>query len=601
MAEHKSEIYREDKQQPEPIYKEVIVRSDILPSPRPGKSLADLSSDKPFYTIRLWLEERAGLPRLFDWLMALSSIILGLSMYLYTSQMDSLAIGQFSEWFLPIRVTLIISGFGLILSDMIQEEFAVYRNISTLFRGILFITYSGLALMQFQSRDYDGFLMYGLFSIVILLETILNIMSSTAYMLYIQSFVIGTALIFRYLPWDSGLSSLSKGIYSLIDGSSWILNLVVIMILFTTVFGYFLEKKVLKVSLFISGVIMVALSVYYANIGYWSAAFFLLVTGIIGLLLPFWERMKVISQTDRTVVYKLFGTVVIAFSVVVAVISIVQQILLDNAKINLAEKADYGRITVDTTTNNAIQTLSGLSQNELFFSALVAKKSADLLSFEKAVFKNETDLSSVVALDKTGKTLSVYPFSTEIEQTNFANTNYFGATVFNKNNYLSRTAEEFTENIDKSVIAAVPVFDGNNETVGAVVASLNTNSLSDKLQEIMVDPLGQYISVVDSDGRWLVNPDQEKVGNLVDESDETYLLYSRGKSNGQGYDANGRYALFVGEKSKISNWSVIVSQPITTIMNVGKSGFVVILFMLLVTVITTVFSFIFSKNRDYGV
>lgn len=584
----------------EPIYKTMVVREAVLPTPRPGKSLADLSSDKPFYTIRLWLEERVGLPKLFDWFVSLSSIVLGMSMFLYTKQLDSLVIGQFTDWFTPIRLTLILGGFGLVLADMIQEEFPLYRNLNHIFRYILVFTYGAMSAILFKSSDYDGFLIYGLFALVIFLENILGFISSTAYMLYIQGLMLGIALIFRFLPFDSGLSTLSKGVYSIIDGQSWILDLLVVSIILSTLIGYFFDKKVLKITLGISGVLLTLLSFYYANNSYWSAAFFILVTGMIGVLLPFWEQFKVKSETDRTLMFKMFGTIVMAFSLVVVILGIVQQILLNNAVMNLTEKADYGRLSIDYTSNNVLQTLAGLSQNDLFFTALSQKTTTNLDSFLKAVFSNSPDLQSVVIVNKTGDVLSVYPLSTDISKSNFARSKFFTETVFNKNNYFSRSVDVFTPTMSKAILAAVPVFDNSNNAIGAALASLNLATLGVKMQQITVEGIGQYLTIVDDNGRWLVNPDPNKVGQIVDETDATSLLFSRQKGQQFGYDANGKYAIFISEKTKVANWSVVVSQPISTIMDISKSGFIVILFMLMASVATIFFSFVFSSKKEYA-
>ena len=49
----------------------------VLQKPRTGMSLAEISNDQPLRTAILWLQERVGLPKLFDWLVGLSSIVLG--------------------------------------------------------------------------------------------------------------------------------------------------------------------------------------------------------------------------------------------------------------------------------------------------------------------------------------------------------------------------------------------------------------------------------------------------------------------------------------------------------------------------------------------
>ena len=52
-----------------------VPASALLPIPRPGKSLSELSGESVLHVIKLWLEERVGFPALFDWLTSLMSII----------------------------------------------------------------------------------------------------------------------------------------------------------------------------------------------------------------------------------------------------------------------------------------------------------------------------------------------------------------------------------------------------------------------------------------------------------------------------------------------------------------------------------------------
>ena len=153
----------------------------VLPTPRPGRSLADLAGESPWHVIKLWLAERVGLPRLFDWFTGLASIVLGLSMFLYNRQLDSLIGGNLAEWFWPLRLALIIAGFGLILADMIQEEFTLYRHLNNVFRVILVVVYFFLTYLSVRMGDADGVIINGLFGAVILLEAVFDLSSTVSY------------------------------------------------------------------------------------------------------------------------------------------------------------------------------------------------------------------------------------------------------------------------------------------------------------------------------------------------------------------------------------------------------------------------------------
>ncbi len=222
--------------------------------PRPGKSLSELGSDKPFRTVLLWFQERAGLPSLFDWFVALSSIVLGITLFIYNKQLDSLLVGRFALWFTPIKIALLCGGVGLILADMLRDETPMFKNFNNVFRYILAATFLGLAFIQLQSNDADGFLIDGLFALVILVEVMFGIISSTAYMFYLLGLMVEISLIVYLYPGNSGLSEISATVSKLTGGSTWIFGVLSILVVGLSVFGYFWNKMVLKIVLGIAGI-----------------------------------------------------------------------------------------------------------------------------------------------------------------------------------------------------------------------------------------------------------------------------------------------------------------------------------------------------------
>ena len=577
---------------------EVVVGPLVLAPPRPGRSLADISSESPWHIIKLWLEERVGLPKLFDWLVALASIVLGMSMFLYNRQLDLFIAGNLTDWFLPIRLTLIIAGFGLILADMIQEEFSVYKHINNIFRTILVIVYFVLAYLQMKTGDMDGLIINGLFGVTILIEAVFGVLSSTAYMFYISSLVVGILLAFRYFPSTTGLSSISAVVYRYIDGYSWILLVFVISVIFSVVWGYFTGRKILKIILCLCGVSLIALSAHYASESYWARSFFVLITAMIGMLLPFWERFKNRIDSDRTLVFKMFGSILMTFSMAVVLIGVVQSILTNEAMVSLSDKADYGKLLVDNAVDSSLSALEGLSENSLFREALKKNRRADLESFMKASFKNNLEFSSVAVVNIGGSPVAVYPFMDESIEVDFRGLSYFGDVARGELRHFSSRAEEYPYSDEETVVVGVPVRESNGDVIGAVFAAYNMNVLADRLQEMADDLQGQYFGVLDVDGRWLMNKNESLLGSKVAETDTTYLAWLGSKRLILGYNGFGRYSIVALSQSKNIGWTITIAQPMYAILDVSKSGLVMVMFMLFVTALVVAYSYVSTNEKE---
>ncbi len=568
----------------------------ILPVPRPGKSLEELGGEKPLTVLKLWFEERVAIPRLFDWFISLSSIILGISMFLHTKQVDVLLVGRYSMWFGPIRISLMLSGLGLIVADMIQEEFLRYRSLSNYFRAVLVATYAGLAWILLLGADIDGFAIYGLFAVAILIEAAFAVKSSTAYMVYIQSFLIATALIFFYYPADPSLSAIGGGLVQILDGYKWLWLVVVGFLVSVTLYGFFWEKKVLKTYSAFCGMLLIILALYFANSNYWDRAFFVLIAGMIGMIEPIWETFKLKFQTDRPMVFRMFGIILMFFSLVVVLISITQSILMEDANRNLAEKSDFGRILINNTVDDGFSALDGIAQNPLFQNAFKARDSEGMDSFTKAIFRNNVDLGVVVALDNKGEAVSSYPYSSNILRQNYSRDIFFRNTI-GEIRYFSRTIEPLGGVSETSIIIATPIVEKGSVVIGAMLATIDLNSLGDRLSEITAPALDQKVMLIDGEGRWLFTREGGRVGEKINESDTASLLWSRSPGAEIGYDSTGKYTLFRSSKSRDLGWTVVTAEPIFSILDVSRSGLMIVLFLLSVAVLTVSFSFVFSKKR----
>lgn len=261
----KNKSILQSRKQPElkNVETEVVPQSVLLPTPRPGMSLADLGGEPVIHTLKLWFEERVGLPKLFDWLTSLSSIIVGVSLFLHSGQQDVLSVGSLSLWLNPVRLGMIFGGLGLILASMIQGEIGRFSNFTNYFRYFLGMTFLGLSVILLLGGETDGFLIHGLFGLIILIEATSNIDSAILYMMYIFGLLISIFVVLNFVPDNSSLSLLSTDLKPLFGNNVWIVSLLLLTLLAAGLYGFIANKKFLNSVLFVYGMLLCVLALLY--------------------------------------------------------------------------------------------------------------------------------------------------------------------------------------------------------------------------------------------------------------------------------------------------------------------------------------------------
>jgi excisionase family DNA binding protein len=575
-----------------------VPESAILEAPRPGSSLADLSGETAVHTLRLWFEERVGLPKLFDWLTSLTSIILGVSLFLYSSQLDVLSLGRLSLWLNPIRLTMIFGGVGLILAAMIQEEIGRYTNLTNYFRFILAAAFLGLAVILYAGGDIDGFLVHGLFGLAILVEALSGIPSSVVYVLYIFGLLISVFVVANFFPEGSGLSMITTGLRSVFGGFEWILSLLVLLLIMAGLYGYLLNKKFLRVISFVYGVLLCGLALYYGAGNYWSRAFAVLIAGMMGMVLSYWEMFRAKLVTDRTLVFKMFGSVMLCFVVPILLVAVVQGAMVSDAYRDLADKAEFAKVDLVNTVTDLKQGATDLSGNKSFINAFVAAKNEDLVNQLRFLSLGRTDVGIVGVINAKGKPLGVYPASEVFMATDFSKAEYFTAVMKTGIPYVSKNLEDLSLGIDKDFLIAVPTVNAKNIVSGVLVIALSGVNTANELQRVGQGSLGQEVVVVGDGARVIVHPNVAKLGSVVSEADGIYDLWNSTAVNKEGYNWRGVHSLFAASRDTEYGLTVIVSQPIQKVLDVSSSWLAWMLFLLLIGGMVVMISFIFIKSTE---
>ncbi|HAS68995.1 TPA: hypothetical protein DCS00_02425 [Candidatus Collierbacteria bacterium] len=573
-----------------------VLPSALLPTPRPGKSLSDLSGESFLHTMRLWLVERVGFPTLFDWLISLTSIVLGMSLFLYSNQQDVLSLGRLSLWLNPVRLGMIFGGFGLILASMIQEEVGRTVNLTNIFRYFLGATFLGLAVVLFSGGDIDGFLIHGLFGLVILIEALSEVESSTLYMLYIFGLLISVFIALNFFPDGSDLSVVTLGLKSVFGGLGWLLSLLILVLIAFGLYGFFWNKRFLKSISFAYGLILCSLALYYGIENYWSRFFATLIAGLIGMVLPSWDSFKARLVSERTLVFKVFGSVLMCFILVILMIAVVQGTLISNANRGLSEKADFARVELSRTIDGLTQGVTDLSKNEVFIKAFVRSQSKELADQLKFLSLGRTDVAIAGVVEADGEPIASYPASATFSLSNFAGAEFFNSTLNTGKTYVSMALENLIEGVDNVFLIAVPTVNTKNVVSGVLFVAVSGVNLSSELQRVGDSTLGQEVVVVGEGGKMVVHPNADRLGVVVNEADGSYDLWKTNAVNMEGYNWRGLHSLFGSSKLSKYGLTVIVSEPVQKVLDVNLSWLTWLLILFLIIGIVMLTSIIFIKT-----
>jgi hypothetical protein len=194
-----------------------------------------------------------------------------------------------------------------------------------------------------------------------------------------------------------------------------------------------------------------------------------------------------------------------------------------------------------------------------------------------------------------GKPVSSYPFSVEIMTSSYTS-ELFMRNILGGLKYFSRSIEVVPGVSKNTLVFASPVTDPSKQVVGAIVAIIDVNSLGDRLAEIGAGD--QKISLVDGNGRWIVNQDIRLLGERVSETDTANLIWTRETGAEIGYDSKGKFSMFRSSKSTDIGWTVVVSEAVFSILDVSRSGLVLVLVMLSITILIVSFSFVFANDKS---
>ncbi len=537
----------------------------------------------------------ATVPSLFDWFVSIASIVLGSSMFLFSRHLDEFAVMGFAQWMSPVRIAIIASGIGLMLTDVIGKSKTWWRIV---FLSILIFGYGALAAILWFSGDFVGVLLFGSLAGVITASLLSGISGIASFSLYIACMTFTLPVVFRVIA----LANPTLIWWATMDirPVTGIIGVAIIGIGINALL-FLAYRRFTKVFWTIMAMfcgMLIGLSIWYTGQMYWGRAFFLLVTAMTGLFLPSWHSLSFEHKSDRKIVFLSFGTVLALFLLAIGVVRLLQTAMLQFAGTQLTNKAAYGRLVVESTVLSVEQTLEGVSQDSVLISAIQKKDTQLIHTVNRGIFEANRRFKYLATFDATASAMSVFPFDAEVMGKNYADVPYFQKAIESKTTVITNIFQENGTNFIPMVAFVVPVLDTNNDQVlGLLFGVMDLASLGDRLQGIASPELGEYFVLIDANGKRLIHDQPELLNTLVN-TDSPLRDGLRGKAGmAEVYSSGNERMLMAYDALPDQKWAIGIQAPMTRILAMTHAGTIVITALIFLTL--TVLGVLWSARRTY--
>lgn len=538
-----------------------------------------------------YLFRTLDIPSLFDWFVGIGAISLGFSMFIFSKLFDEFMIERFITWILPIKVTLIVGGFGLLFSDISRETRSIWHSI---FHTILVAAFISLAVIMFAIQDLDGWLLFGLLAIVMIVNIVVLLESAATILMYIGLLVI-------FLPPILIISSNKLVLPEQLMGIFSSLLMIVAWFIFASayiIFLIFIYRRrglpFLLHSVFI-GLILILTAVWYATQIYWGRSLFILTLALISFILPFWSLFQFSHSHDRRKVFIMFGLILVSFLIGIASVRLIQDKMIKIGNQDILQETDRTRIYLESRFDSIHFSLEGLSQNPLFIDAVEKNQEDVVIGLLRHLYESSLYMKQISLLSKEGNVLFKYPYGDSLGITdNLSLSEYF------KKNGVPQTLkliEVKTEEKSESIVVVSPIKDFvKGEIKGTIVGSLNLESLADFIQKLNLTK-EKYVVLFDKTGKYFIHPDQSFINKKLEDNNPLRLALTGEKGVTEWYDYQNNKALVGYTIVSKTGWGLAVFQPMTDVLRLPQIASYIVFSLLLIPTIIIITTIALSKAK----
>lgn len=549
----------------------------------------------PVFEITRGLEFTDHASNLFDWCIGMASIVLGTAMMFLTQSLEEF--GKTSGVLLiPLRVTLVAAGIGLLLMDITgRTKSAWYR----LYLWILAAGYGTGAIALLLGRDTGGAVLFFLFCGAIIINATTTLTGGR--LLILLAYAINAVLPVVYVWGMSGL------------GTTWgipqfILNYrdLVVAVWMVIALGLGLivwrksadmEKRTVTLCILIA-ISTGFLSWWYSSQVYWGRALVLLLVSIMIAFKPVWDTLFVSRVRERRMMIHALGLVLLLYLVTIGFLTLAQYTIISYAKQQLIDKTTYGTSLITSTIRSMKTTLESVSRNSLLISGIDTQDTTVLLGLTRGIFEAQRDFRSVTTMDRDGNVLTIYPLIGSESEKNYANRfDVIQARTSGRTYVSNLLLSELDPTIVPTVYITVPVYKQDDEIVGMVSGMLDLDRLGAVLEELAAGAMGEYFVLLDSDGKKIVGMG----GEALRADEELVAMIQKdievNKKNQRIIVMGGIRYLQAYDTIENTGWSILIQVPLTSILRVSQTATLTTLFLTLMSFVVIGSQFIIRRVR----
>jgi excisionase family DNA binding protein len=550
-------LHLKKSQEVQPISMTSLVSPSIQSAPITSESEEIPSLDKHLEEIN------DNVPSLFDWFVSLTSIIIGFTMILFIHSFEEFSNIGLSQFLMPIKINLLIAGIGLFLVNVLNRA---RKNWHFIFNLVIILNLLVFSLMLFLSKDLLGFTIFALLPLMIFFHSALKLKGIIGFAIYVSLLTIILPIVLIISP-----SIIEFPTISFFSTWSPIQVAIFWLVIISTINGIIWKLRDKQKSLFwISLLIFDAGLVYFAYLYsaqlYWGRALIFILIFLTLIISSFWYKLNLKDEETRKTVTSIFGDLLLIFLAIISVIWVVQNNIRSYAQDELVNKLVYGGTLIDSTVKSSREKLITLSRDESLIEAVKKKDITFLNKSMKDFFIYSLNFRYIWMFDDKGEVLNIYP-EVSVPYKNLDFRESFQVMKVSKKNYISDLFETEVSGEKKWVIAVMtPILDENENFIGALIGSLDVDSLANELQQFANSYDNEYFLVLDKEGKVIIKP--ENINGLS--SKEIQQLLDNQTNN--NYDVeqvidSGNKLIQIHGQITDANWILILRRSLANTYN----------------------------------
>lgn len=498
---------------------------------------------------------------LFDWFIGISSVVSGVALFLFNASVSVDAMSRFIPF---MRITLLCAGSGLIVSSIQGTSKRWHLFFQSVLCVVGFLGAYGMA----RAFDVTGAVLYASLSVIIV-ATMLRKISAEVSLGYFMT-LLGFGTVLGMVLWPQQMTmKLLVSLVALPPATlQWILLCIVVVNTSAYWIGYIKKSPWLfAASCAFCGVVFVLTAVLYGEFLYWSRSFFFLVLAFFCFFLPVSTMLAPSrSQRQRLYLHLFFGLIGGLLLLGIMTVYALHHVLWYQRVDDFENKILVGRTVLENAIVNVKSSVTTASGNADFLTTIEKRDTDALTRNAKIVFEGNSLIRRLIFLRENGDVAAVYPYGV-LERTNYAFREYFIRVRDTKVLYVSNIFESHSDQGTRPVISVVmPLLDTQNEFSGVMVASVNLEKIALQLQQLARESGGEYFTVADQNGKYVIHPNIALIGTPVPVSDP---LYKKGKKQ-HGVEntflSDGSIGLVAYDTIPSLGWGISVQVPSGSIL-----------------------------------